>query len=135
MYTINIYKNYIRYFQDRFVDTAFSTSPTEAITDNTQATTGLVYIPDGGFVSSNDDSSVINSMYATLSGLIVFTNYKNGDTFVQRALASPSADRCAGFPKYGLLTRSGREIVSYWEPIGYIACLGLSYVRCYSVAL
>ena len=53
----------------------------------------LIYIPDGGFLSSNDNKSVINSMYATRSGLIVFTSYQKGDPVEAVPLPRPNAER------------------------------------------
>lgn len=67
----------------------FETAASESITDNTTATTQAVFIPGGGFVSSDDNSSVINSMYATKSGLIVFTSYKSGESVYYAALRRP----------------------------------------------
>ena len=55
--------------------------------------TDLIYIPDGGFLSSNDNTSVINSMYATRSGLIVFTSHQKGDPVEPVPLSRPNAER------------------------------------------
>lgn len=54
------------------------------ISSNAVSYTGMFYIPDGGYPTA-DDSVAINSMYATRSGLIVFTKYKKGDPVVRNA--------------------------------------------------
>lgn len=79
------------HLQDRFALAAFTSGATESIVStDAKATTAMTYIPDGGFVSSVDNSSVINSMYATKSGVIVFTSYKQGEPVTTNPLPKPN---------------------------------------------
>ena len=59
------------------------------------AVTGMTYIPGGGFISSQNGIDIINSMYATRSGLIVFTNIREGDPVFRAAIPRPNDQRLA----------------------------------------
>lgn len=50
----------------------------------------MLYIPNGGYLASDD--SVINSLYATKSGVFVFTSYKKGEPVQRKPLSKPNAD-------------------------------------------
>ncbi|XP_067950366.1 uncharacterized protein [Watersipora subatra] len=102
---------------NRFVLPDFETAASESITDNTIATTQAVFIPGGGFVSSDDDSSVINSMYATKSGLIVFTSYKSGESVYYAALRRPDDSTLSGWSSDKLNTIDSKIVkvaAVYW---------------------
>lgn len=52
--------------------------------------TRLQLLSGGGYAcSGSGDSPVINSLYATLSGLIVFTKYQRQSTAPQKSLEQP----------------------------------------------
>lgn len=81
------------FFQRRFLISPSDGGFAQIITDKTTAVTELTFIPDGGFLSSHDNKSVITSMYATRSGLIVFTSHQKGDPVEPVPLPRPNAER------------------------------------------
>ncbi|KAF6016498.1 hypothetical protein EB796_025196 [Bugula neritina] len=100
------------HYEGRFILT-----DTSGMTEVKQEVSSLTYIPDGGFLSSDDETSVINSMYATRSGLIVFTSYKKGDPVQLAALAKPNIEKLLDW-SVEKLNKINRNIVKvaavYW---------------------
>ena len=60
-------------------------------TDDLVLTSPVIYLEDGGYLMSWDNTSVVNSLYATKSGVVVFTKYKQGEPIVPKPLSKPSA--------------------------------------------
>lgn len=76
-------------------------SSADSITDNSaSAYTNMVYFPGGGYMSSRDNNSVINSAYATRSGLIVFKSSQRGDVIVQKEFGRTSANTYVTFVSF-----------------------------------
>lgn len=61
--------------KDKFIDKDYKSTYDKLTARSYYPYTRLISLWDGGYLSSDDGRSVINSMYATRSGTIVFTNF------------------------------------------------------------
>ena len=79
--------------QNRFAVPDYDADYSQRITYPDTHATEMIFLPGGGYVSSKHRSSVINSMYATRSGLIVFTSYRLGNPFFRAPIPKPNDER------------------------------------------